>query len=71
MNVKNMLIATTLALAVGVPAAIAVARGGRALGIVVMLPLGVSAAMLGFGFLLAFDAPPLELRGSRAIVPLA
>jgi len=39
--------------------------------VLVMLPLGASAAMLGFGFLLAFDAPPLDLRGSRAIVPLA
>lgn len=64
-------LATTIALAVGIPAAIAIARGGRAIDTVVMLPLGASAAMLGFGFLLAFDAPPLDLRGSRAIVPLA
>ena len=27
--------------------------------------------MLGFGFLLAFDDPPLDLRSSPAIVPLA
>ena len=27
--------------------------------------------MLGFGFLLAFDDPPLDLRSSLAIVPLA
>ncbi len=64
-------VATAIALAVGTPAAIAIARGGDALGVLVMLPLGASAAMLGFGFLLAFDAPPLDLRGSRAIVPLA
>lgn len=64
-------IATVLALALGIPAAIAVARGAGAVGVLVMLPLGASAAMLGFGFLLAYDEPPLDLRGSRAIVPLA
>jgi thiamine transport system permease protein len=36
-----------------------------------MLPLGASAAMLGFGFLLAFDEAPLDLRSSPIIVPLA
>jgi thiamine transport system permease protein len=36
-----------------------------------MLPLGASAAMLGFGFLLAFDTPPLDLRASPWLVPLA
>ena len=36
-----------------------------------MLPLGASAAMLGFGFLLAFDDPPLDLRSSALIVPIA
>jgi thiamine transport system permease protein len=36
-----------------------------------MLPLGASAAMLGFGFVIAFDEPPLELRGSWWIVPIA
>ena len=63
--------ATGIALAVGIPAAVAVARGGRALDALVMLPLGASAAMLGFGFLLAFDDPPLDLRSSPVIVPLA
>jgi thiamine transport system permease protein len=63
--------ATAVALAVGIPAAIAVARGGRALDALLMLPLGASAAMLGFGFLLAFDDPPLDLRSSPAIVPIA
>jgi thiamine transport system permease protein len=63
--------ATAIALAVGIPAAVAVTRGGRALEVLLMLPLGASAAMLGFGFLLAFDDPPFDLRGSPAIVPLA
>lgn len=63
--------ATAIALAVGIPAAIAVARGRRGLDVLLMLPLGASAAMLGFGFILAFDEPPLDLRSSPAIVPLA
>ncbi len=63
--------ATAIALAVGIPAAIAVAGGRRALDVLVMLPLGASAAMLGFGFLLAFADPPLDLRSSPAIVPIA
>jgi thiamine transport system permease protein len=63
--------AAAIALCVGVPAALAVARGTRGLDVSLMLPLGASAAMLGFGFLLAFDDPPLDLRSSLAIVPLA
>lgn len=63
--------ATLVALAIGLPTAVLVARGGSLVGAVAMLPLGASAAMLGFGFLLAFDAPPLDLRSSPWIVPLA
>jgi len=63
--------ATAVALAIGVPAAVAVARGRGGLDALLMLPLGASAAMLGFGFLLAFDAPPLELRSSAILVPIA
>lgn len=36
-----------------------------------LLPLGVSAVMLGFGFLIAFDEPPLDIRGSWWLVPAA
>ena len=71
---NSILFATTaaaIALAVGVPAAVSVARGSRGLDALLMLPLGASAAMLGFGFVLAFADPPLDLRSSIAIVPLA
>lgn len=34
------------------------------------IPLGVSAATLGFGFLVAFSGPVLDLRGSWIFVPL-
>ncbi len=36
-----------------------------------MLPLGVSAVTLGFGFLITLDSPPLDLRDSPLLVPLA
>ena len=36
-----------------------------------MLPLGVSAVTLGFGFLITLDRPPLELRDSPFLVPIA
>lgn len=36
-----------------------------------MLPLGVSAVTLGFGFLIALDSPPLDLRDSPLLVPIA
>ncbi|HEX5087865.1 MAG TPA: ABC transporter permease subunit [Nocardioides sp.] len=36
-----------------------------------MLPLGVSAVTLGFGFLITLDRPPLELRESPLLVPIA
>ena len=36
-----------------------------------MLPLGTSAVTLGFGFIIALDEPPLNLRSSAWLVPLA
>lgn len=38
---------------------------------VLMLPLGVSAVTLGFGFIVALDEPPLNLRTSPWLTPLA
>lgn len=37
----------------------------------VMLPLGVSAVTLGFGFLITLARPPLDLRDSPLLVPIA
>jgi thiamine transport system permease protein len=36
-----------------------------------MLPLGVSAVTLGFGFLITLDHPPLDFRDSPLLVPIA
>lgn len=36
-----------------------------------MLPLATSAVTLGFGFIIALDEPPLNLRASWVIVPIA
>jgi len=36
-----------------------------------MLPLATSAVTLGFGYLIALDEPPLNLRSSPILVPLA
>ena len=58
---------------VGGMAAIAtLAHGvGRAVAVVALLPLGISAATLGLGTLLAFGRPPLDLRASGLLVPMA
>jgi thiamine transport system permease protein len=67
--------ATVLAVLVGGVAAWVVAtsrgRAGVGLDALLMLPLGTSAATLGFGFLLALDTPPLDLRSSPLLVPIA
>jgi thiamine transport system permease protein len=37
----------------------------------VMLPLGTSAVVLGFGFIITLDEPPLDLRTSPLLIPIA
>jgi thiamine transport system permease protein len=67
-------VATAIALVVGGMAAFAVAGRGRArrgLDLFLMLPLGTSAVTVGFGFLITLDRPPLDLRSSWIIVPIA
>ncbi|WP_251076589.1 ABC transporter permease [Streptomyces benahoarensis] len=67
--------ATAIALVVGGLAAAALTRRGgrlmRGLDALLMLPLGVSAVTVGFGFLITLDKPPLDLRSSWWLVPLA
>ncbi|TVT50115.1 iron ABC transporter permease [Amycolatopsis rhizosphaerae] len=74
--------ATVLALLVGVSASVLVVALRRAPGrtahglaetmdAALMLPLGVSAVTVGFGYLITLDALPGELRTSPLLVPLA
>jgi thiamine transport system permease protein len=67
--------ATALAVAVGGLASFAIARSrrgrSRALDGLLMLPLGASAVMLGFGFVITFDRTPIDFRAAPWIVPVA
>ena len=69
------LAALLIALSLGVPAAVFLAGPENRLRSVLdplfMLPLSTSAVTLGFGFILALDKPPLNLRSSPMLVPLA
>ncbi len=72
--------ATWIAMLVGVLVCVVLsrrprhARGRRALSAfdaVFMLPLGVSAVTVGFGFLITLNRPPFDLRTSVVLVPIA
>ncbi|MEU8983190.1 iron ABC transporter permease [Streptomyces sp. NPDC048309] len=68
--------ATAIAVLIGGLAAAALTRRDtgrlvRGFDALLMLPLGVSAVTVGFGFLIALDKPPLDLRASWILVPLA
>lgn len=69
-------VATVLiAVSLGLLAAIVVGyrRGWlpRTFDAVIMLPLGTSAVIVGFGFLVSLDEPPLDLRASILLIPIA
>ncbi len=66
---------TLLTLLLGIPAAYLLTRRERWLRAILdplfILPLGTSAVTLGFGYIIALDEPPLNLRTSPLLVPLA
>ena len=72
-SVRTAALAAVIALLVGGLVSIGIALGAKSRGIwaIVAVPLGVSAVTLGFGYVVAFDADPLDLRGSPWLVPLA
>jgi thiamine transport system permease protein len=71
-SLRYAAIATVIAVFVGGCGAFALARRrSGSLDAAVSLPLGVSAVTVGFGFLIALDEPPLDLRTSWMLVPLA
>lgn len=66
----TMIMATVL----GLILSIAIQRPGqlgRFLDTFVMIPLATSAVTLGFGYLVGLDEPPLALRSSWVILPIA
>lgn len=67
------LITAVIASIIGGCAAIAVLgnRVGRGTAVVAIAPLGISAATIGLGTLLAYGRPPMDLRGSGLLVPMA
>lgn len=66
------LVTATLSMGLGLPLAYAIARGKLTLlEALLLLPIGTSAVTLGLGFLVAFDQPPLELRTSVILLPVA
>ncbi|MGR8007982.1 ABC transporter permease [Streptomyces hypolithicus] len=74
-SLEYALVATAIALVIGGLAAAALTRRAgrlvRGFDALLMLPLGVSAVTVGFGFLITLDRPPLDLRTSWILVPLA
>jgi thiamine transport system permease protein len=66
---------TALSVALGLVTAYLLAgrlgRFGQWFDPVFMLPLATSAVTLGFGYLIALDEPPLNLRTSPLLIPLA
>ncbi|RRC94742.1 ABC transporter permease [Schaalia canis] len=72
--------AAAIALVLGVLVALVVTRTPRSVGAqralalldgAFMLPLGVSAVTVGFGFLITLNQPPLDLRSSPLLIPIA
>jgi thiamine transport system permease protein len=72
-SLRIALVATFVAMVLAGSASVAIAasgRVGRALDTGLMLPLGASAVTVGFGLIITFDDPPLDLRGSWMMIPL-
>ncbi|MFA7324277.1 MAG: hypothetical protein WC005_07960, partial [Candidatus Nanopelagicales bacterium] len=72
-SLKYALITGVIAGLIGVLAAMSVLthRMGRAIAVIALAPLGVSAATLGLGLMLTYGRPPMDLRATDVLVPLA
>ena len=80
LSLRTAVDATLLALVLGTVVAVLVTRRAQGAALrrlttlfdgVFLLPLGVSAVTVGFGFLVTLDRPPLDVRGSPWLVPVA
>jgi thiamine transport system permease protein len=71
-SLRNMVVAASISLVFGTLISwLLVRTKQKLLDLVFLVPLGVSSLVLGFGFLVSFDATWLPLRSSWLIVPLA
>jgi thiamine transport system permease protein len=79
-SLRTAVDATWMSLLLGLTVAVVATRRSRSrserrvrtvLDGLFMLPLGVSAVTLGFGFLITLDRPPVDLRDSPLLVPIA
>lgn len=73
-SLRFALISTGMALIIGIIASFMIAGRGRVarfMDPLLMLPLATSAVTLGFGFIVALDEPPLNLRASWLIIPIS
>ena len=72
-SVRTTAVATTVAVGLGVLAALAITaarRAGRLLDTGLMLPIATSAVTIGFGMLITFDVAPVDWRSSWWLVPV-
>ena len=73
-SLRYALMAVVAALCLGLIASYMIHRPGRLSRLfdpLFMLPLATSAVTLGFGFIVALDEPPLNLRSSWLIIPIS
>jgi thiamine transport system permease protein len=71
-SIRNMFVAAVIAFGLGTLISwLLVRTRQKILDLVFLVPLGVSSVVLGFGFLVSFDADWFPLRSSWLIVPLA
>ena len=71
-SLRNMVVAASIAFALGtIVSWLLVRTSKKFLDLLFLAPLGVSSVVLGFGFLVSFDAQWFPLRSSWLIVPLA
>jgi len=73
-SLRFALLSMFLALGLGIIASFMIHRGtwlSRIADPLFMLPLATSAVTLGFGFVVALDEPPLNLRASWLIIPIS
>jgi thiamine transport system permease protein len=71
-SLRAAALACVIAMVIGGLVAVVIGLGARSRWVwaLVAVPLGVSAVTLGFGYVVAFDRWPLDLRGSAWLIPM-